>query len=92
MRCGQDSSEASVLSKITVQNVEKSYGGEELFSALSFEAQPGMRLAIAGPNGSGKSTLLRILASRGAGRRQRHHEQGRALGLRGAGAFRRGSR
>jgi len=52
------------LSKITVQNVEKSYGGEELFSALSFEAQPGMRLAIAGPNGSGKSTLLRILASR----------------------------
>lgn len=52
------------MSKITVQNLEKSYGGEELFSALSFEAQPGMRLAVAGPNGSGKSTLLRILAGR----------------------------
>ncbi len=52
------------MSKITVQNVEKSYGGEELFSNLSFEAQPGMRLAIAGPNGSGKSTLLRVLAAR----------------------------
>jgi ATP-binding cassette subfamily F protein 3 len=52
------------LSKITVQNIEKSYGGEELFSALSFEALPGMRLAVAGPNGSGKSTLLKILAGR----------------------------
>jgi ATP-binding cassette subfamily F protein 3 len=48
------------VSKITVQNVEKSYGGETLFSSLSFEAQPGMRLAVAGPNGTGKSTLLRI--------------------------------
>jgi ATP-binding cassette subfamily F protein 3 len=52
------------LSKITVQNVEKSYGGEALFSGLSFEALPGMRLAVAGQNGSGKSTLLRILAGR----------------------------
>ncbi|MDO9630806.1 MAG: ATP-binding cassette domain-containing protein, partial [Humidesulfovibrio sp.] len=52
------------MSKITVQNIGKSYGGEELFSALSFEALPGMRLAVAGPNGSGKSTLLKILAGR----------------------------
>ncbi|MDR3641315.1 MAG: ABC-F family ATP-binding cassette domain-containing protein [Humidesulfovibrio sp.] len=52
------------MSKITVQNIEKSYGGEALFSGLSFEALPGMRLAVAGPNGAGKSTLLRILASR----------------------------
>jgi ATP-binding cassette subfamily F protein 3 len=52
------------LSKITVQNVEKSYGGETLFSGLSFEALPGMRLAVAGANGTGKSTLLRILAGR----------------------------
>jgi len=52
------------VSKITVQNVEKSYGGEALFSGLSFEALPGMRLAVAGPNGAGKSTLLRILAGR----------------------------
>jgi len=52
------------VSKITVQNIEKSVGGEALFSGLSFEAQPGMRLAVAGPNGSGKSTLLRILAGR----------------------------
>ncbi len=56
--------EEPFLSKITVQNVEKSYGGEELFRNLSFEAQPGMRLAVAGPNGSGKSTLLRVLAGR----------------------------
>ncbi|MGE4264004.1 MAG: ABC-F family ATP-binding cassette domain-containing protein [Desulfovibrio sp.] len=52
------------MSKITVQNIEKSYGGETLFSGLSFEAQPGMRLAVAGANGTGKSTLLRILAGR----------------------------
>ena len=50
------------MSRITVSNLVKAYGGEDLFDGLSFEVAPGMRLAVAGPNGCGKSTLLRILA------------------------------
>ncbi|MBN2140182.1 MAG: ABC-F family ATP-binding cassette domain-containing protein [Desulfovibrionaceae bacterium] len=50
------------MAKMIVQSLEKSYAGEELFSGLSFELAPGMRLAVAGPNGCGKSTLLRIMA------------------------------
>ncbi len=50
------------MARITVQGLEKTYDGVDLFGAVSFEVQPGMRLAVAGPNGGGKSTLLRILA------------------------------
>ncbi len=50
------------MARITVQGLEKHYNGLSLFDCLSFEVQPGMRLAVAGPNGGGKSTLLRILA------------------------------
>ncbi|MBU1611423.1 MAG: ATP-binding cassette domain-containing protein, partial [Proteobacteria bacterium] len=52
------------MARITVQGLSKSFDGVDLFGGLSFEVQPGMRLAVAGPNGGGKSTLLRILAGR----------------------------
>jgi len=48
--------------KITATNISKSYSGQELFSKVSFELEPGRRLAVTGPNGCGKSTLLRMLA------------------------------
>ncbi|MFO7727517.1 MAG: ABC-F family ATP-binding cassette domain-containing protein [Desulfonatronovibrio sp.] len=48
--------------KITVSNISKIYGAEELFRSLSFEANPGNRLAVTGPNGCGKSTLLKMMA------------------------------
>jgi ATP-binding cassette, subfamily F, member 3 len=48
--------------KITVNNISKNYSGEELFKGLSFEVNPGNRLAVTGPNGCGKSTLLKIIA------------------------------
>ncbi len=48
--------------KITVNNISKSFSGEDLFRELSFEVNPGCRLAVTGPNGCGKSTLLNIMA------------------------------
>ncbi len=48
--------------KITATNLSKNYSGEELFSGVSFELEPGRRLAVTGPNGCGKSTLLSMLA------------------------------
>ena len=50
------------MSRITAQNLGKSYGGEPVFSGVAFEVQPGMRLALTGPNGCGKSTLVKVLA------------------------------
>ncbi len=48
--------------KITISNISKSYSGEELFRDLSFEVNPGNRLAVTGPNGCGKTTLLNMMA------------------------------
>ena len=50
------------MSRITVQNLSKAYGGEAVFSGVAVEVTPGMRLALTGPNGCGKSTLLKVLA------------------------------
>ena len=50
------------MASLSVTNLHKSYGGRDLFTALSFDVPDGCRLALVGPNGCGKSTLLRILA------------------------------
>jgi ATP-binding cassette subfamily F protein 3 len=52
------------MPRITAQNLEKGFGGHELFRGLNFELTAGMRLCVAGPNGCGKSTLLRIMAGK----------------------------
>jgi ATP-binding cassette subfamily F protein 3 len=49
------------MSLITVANLAKSYGPNDIFSGVSFAIPKGARLAIVGPNGIGKTTLLRIL-------------------------------
>ncbi|PIE71909.1 MAG: ABC transporter ATP-binding protein [Deltaproteobacteria bacterium] len=47
---------------LEVRNIAKAFGGQTLFSDLSFILTPGTRLGLMGPNGSGKTTLMRALA------------------------------
>ena len=47
---------------ISVTNLEKTYGGDPLFSRVTFQLNGGERYGIVGANGSGKSTFLRMLA------------------------------
>ncbi|MCO4760066.1 MAG: ABC-F family ATP-binding cassette domain-containing protein [Myxococcales bacterium] len=46
---------------IHVQNIEKRFGPQALFSGLSWHIKRGLRYGFVGPNGAGKSTLLKIL-------------------------------
>lgn len=47
---------------ICVENLGKRLGPRWIFRNLSFEVNPGERLAVLGKNGSGKTTLLKLLA------------------------------
>jgi ATP-binding cassette subfamily F protein 3 len=47
---------------LTVTDLAKSYGSEEIFSGVSFQIAEREHVALVGANGAGKSTILRILA------------------------------
>ncbi|MFZ6030783.1 MAG: ABC-F family ATP-binding cassette domain-containing protein [Chloroflexota bacterium] len=49
------------MSLLTVSNLAKAFGPEDIFSGVTFAIPKGARAAIVGPNGVGKTTLLRIL-------------------------------
>jgi ATP-binding cassette subfamily F protein 3 len=49
------------MAVLTVSNLGKSFGAEEIFSDISFSVSKNARIGLVGPNGVGKTTLLRIL-------------------------------
>jgi ATP-binding cassette subfamily F protein 3 len=50
------------MSILSVHNLSKYFGGQDIFDSLSLTISHGARIALVGPNGEGKTTLLRILA------------------------------
>ena len=47
---------------LTVTNLTKSYGAEQIFHDLSFQLVEKEHVALVGVNGAGKSTVLKIIA------------------------------
>jgi ATP-binding cassette subfamily F protein 3 len=47
---------------LTVSDLAKSYGAEEIFTGVSFQVVEREHVALVGVNGAGKSTVLRIIA------------------------------
>lgn len=52
------------MADITVQNLTKYYGDRLILDGISFDLQPGEKVALLGGNGAGKTTLFNILTGR----------------------------
>jgi len=46
---------------ISLKNVKKSFGGNEILRGVTFDVNEGERVALLGANGAGKTTLLKLL-------------------------------
>jgi len=47
---------------LSIQNLSKSFGGNQAVDAVSFSIQEGSIMDLIGPNGSGKTTVLNMLS------------------------------
>ncbi len=47
---------------LNVHNLTVSFGGEDLFSEITFKLEKGNRVGLVGKNGAGKSTLLKVIS------------------------------
>ena len=50
------------MAEVSIRNVSKSYGDNEVLHGVSAEVKDGEFIVIVGPSGCGKSTLLRMVA------------------------------
>ena len=46
---------------LSVSNVSKILGGEELYKNVTFQINPGEKVGLVGPNGTGKTSLFRMI-------------------------------
>jgi len=49
------------MTVVTVKQITKTYGTQDVLSDVSFSLTTGNCIALIGPNGAGKTTMLRIL-------------------------------
>ncbi|HKD75954.1 MAG TPA: ABC-F family ATP-binding cassette domain-containing protein, partial [Ktedonobacterales bacterium] len=52
------------MSYVIISDIAKNFGGEQIFSGVSFRVERGDRVGLVGPNGAGKTTLLNIITGR----------------------------
>lgn len=50
------------MSKITVKNIEKSFGKIKVLENINFEVEEGQVVSLLGPSGCGKTTTLKVIA------------------------------
>jgi ATP-binding cassette subfamily F protein 3 len=47
---------------VQLADISFGYAGEDLFTGLTWQVNPGEHIGLVGPNGAGKSTLLRLMS------------------------------
>ena len=59
--CGETFIGGIAVTILTLKNINKSFGADEVLKDVSFTLTDEMRIGLVGPNGAGKTTLMRIV-------------------------------